>query len=158
MYGVNEISSGTLRTWLDTGEIVSIPVIGPIRKRTQWFTSGSVYYYGYDKLKKDNPRAKQGLHPGNASPGIAICASVKTSLIAAAQLHEDIFTLPAYTGRPAAFDNTPFQTTISYTKKYVAVRQLKRKSLSMLFRNVIHQHMQNANPLLKDASPAISVI
>jgi len=91
MGGVKEISTGTLRTWLETGKEVSILDIRPIQERTEWFIPGSVYYNAYDKLKAHNPKALQGLHLDKAIPIVTICAGGKTSLIATEQLSEQGF-------------------------------------------------------------------
>lgn len=91
MGGVNQISTDTLRTWLETGKEVSILDIRPIQERTEWFIPGSVYYNAYDKLKANNPNALQGLHLDKTIPVVTICAGGKTSLIAAEQLNEQGF-------------------------------------------------------------------
>ena len=91
MGGVKEISTDTLRTWLETGKVVSILDIRPIQERTEWFIPGSVYYNAYDKLKAKNPNALHGLHLDKTIPIVIICAGGKTSLIAAEQLNEQGF-------------------------------------------------------------------
>ncbi|MBS4065498.1 MAG: MBL fold metallo-hydrolase [Chitinophagaceae bacterium] len=91
MEGVKEISTDTLRTWLETGKEVSILDIRPIEERTEWFIPGSVYYNAYDKLKAHRPDALQGLHLDKTIPIVTICAGGKTSLIAAEQLIEQGF-------------------------------------------------------------------
>jgi glyoxylase-like metal-dependent hydrolase (beta-lactamase superfamily II)/rhodanese-related sulfurtransferase len=91
MAGVKEISTNTLRTWLETGKEVSILDIRPLQERTEWFIPGSVYYNAYDKLKANNPDALKGLHLDKTIPIVTICAGGKTSLIAAEQLNEQGF-------------------------------------------------------------------
>jgi len=91
MEGVNEISTDTLRRWLETGKEVSILDIRPIQERTEWFIPRSVYYNAYDKLKANNPNALKGLHLDKTVPVVTICAGGKTSLIAAGLLHEQGF-------------------------------------------------------------------
>ena len=91
MEGIKEISTDTLRTWLEKGKEVSILDIRPIQERTEWFIPGSIYYNAYDKLKANNPNALQGLHLNKTIPVVTICAGGKTSLIAAEQLNEQGF-------------------------------------------------------------------
>jgi glyoxylase-like metal-dependent hydrolase (beta-lactamase superfamily II)/rhodanese-related sulfurtransferase len=91
MVAVKEISTETLRNWLETGKKVSILDIRPIQERTEWFIPGSVYYNAYDKLKAKNPNALQGLHLDKKIPVVTICAGGKTSMIAAEQLNEKGF-------------------------------------------------------------------
>lgn len=91
MEGVKEISTDTLRTWLETGKEVSILDIRPIQERTEWFIPGSVYYNAYDKLRANDPNALQGLHLDKTIPIVTVCAGGKTSLIAAEQLNEQGF-------------------------------------------------------------------
>lgn len=87
----NEISTDTLRNWLESGKKVSILDIRPVHERTDWFIPGSVYYNAYDKLKANNPSALQGLHLDKKIPVVTICAGGKTSLIAAEQLQKQGF-------------------------------------------------------------------
>ncbi len=88
MEGVKDISTDTLRTWLETGKKVSILDIRPIQERTEWFIPGSIYFNVYDKLKANSPDALQGLHLDKTVPVVAICAGGKTSLIAAGLLNQ----------------------------------------------------------------------
>jgi len=91
MEGVKEVSTDTLRAWLETGKKVSVLDIRPIHERTEWFIPGSIYFNAYDKLKTHKPDALHGLHLDKTIPVITICAGGKTSLIAAKQLNEQGF-------------------------------------------------------------------
>ncbi|HET6769286.1 MAG TPA: MBL fold metallo-hydrolase [Chitinophagaceae bacterium] len=91
MKSIKEIDTNTLRTWLETGKVVSILDVRPIQERTEWFIPGSVYYNAYDRLKANDPNALQGLHLDKTIPIVTICAGGKTSLIAAEQLNEQGF-------------------------------------------------------------------
>src|SRR5678809_685597 len=91
MEGVREIDTNTLRTWLETGKEVSILDVRPIQERTEWFIPGSIYINAYDKLKAKSPDALHGLHLDRTIPVVTVCASGKTSLIAAGMLTEDGF-------------------------------------------------------------------
>jgi len=44
MEGVKEVSTDTLRAWLETGKKVSVLDIRPIHERTEWFIPGSIYF------------------------------------------------------------------------------------------------------------------
>ena len=85
------IDTNTLRTWLETGKEVSILDVRPIQERTEWFIPGSIHINAYDKLKAKNPDALHGLHLDKTIPVVTICASGKTSLIAAGILNENGF-------------------------------------------------------------------
>ena len=91
MEGVREIDTNTLRTWLETGKEVSILDVRPIQEKTEWFIPGSIYINAYDKLKAKSPDALHGLHLDRTIPVVTVCASGKTSLIAAGMLTEDGF-------------------------------------------------------------------
>lgn len=88
---VTQISTDTLRTWLESGKDISLLAIRPIQERTEWFIPGSIYFNAYDKLKAHRPDALQGLHLEKTVPIVTICARGKTSLIAAEQLNEQGF-------------------------------------------------------------------
>jgi glyoxylase-like metal-dependent hydrolase (beta-lactamase superfamily II)/rhodanese-related sulfurtransferase len=91
MEGVKEVSTDTLRAWLETGKEVSIVDVRPIQERTEWFIPGSIYINAYDKLKAKNSAALHGLHLDKTIPVVTVCASGKTSLIAAGILNENGF-------------------------------------------------------------------
>jgi glyoxylase-like metal-dependent hydrolase (beta-lactamase superfamily II)/rhodanese-related sulfurtransferase len=91
MEGVKEINTNTLRTWLETGKEVSILDVRPIQERSEWFIPGSIYINAYDKLRAKKPDALQGLHLDKTIPVVTVCASGKTSLIAAGLLNENGF-------------------------------------------------------------------
>jgi len=91
MEGVKEIDTNTLRDWLETGKEISILDVRPMQERTEWFIPGSVHINAYDKLKAKNPDALHGLHLDKTIPVVTVCASGKTSLIAAGILHENGF-------------------------------------------------------------------
>jgi len=91
MEGVKEISTDTLRIWLETGKEVSVLDVRPIQERTEWFIPGSIYINAYDKLKAKNSDALHGLHLDKTIPVVTVCASGKTSLIAAGILNENGF-------------------------------------------------------------------
>ena len=91
MEGTKEININTLRTWLETGKEVSILDVRPIQERSEWFIPGSIYINAYDKLKAKSPDALHGLHLDKTIPVVTVCASGKTSLIAAALLNENGF-------------------------------------------------------------------
>jgi len=88
MDAVKEINTNTLRDWLETGKEVSILDVRPIQERTEWFIPGSIYVNAYDKLKAKHPDALHGLHLDKTIPVVTVCASGKTSLIAAGILNE----------------------------------------------------------------------
>ncbi len=86
MEGVKEISTDTLRGWLETGKEINVLDIRPIQERAEWFIPGSIYFNAYDKLKANNPDALHDLHLDKSVPVVTICAGGKTSLIAATML------------------------------------------------------------------------
>jgi glyoxylase-like metal-dependent hydrolase (beta-lactamase superfamily II)/rhodanese-related sulfurtransferase len=91
MEGAKEINTNTLSDWLETGKEVSIVDVRPIQERTEWFIPGSIYINAYDKLKAKRPDALHGLHLDKTIPVVTVCASGKTSLIAAGILNENGF-------------------------------------------------------------------
>jgi glyoxylase-like metal-dependent hydrolase (beta-lactamase superfamily II)/rhodanese-related sulfurtransferase len=91
MEGAKEINTNTLREWLEAGKDVSIVDVRPIQEREEWFIPGSIYINAYDKLKAKHFNALRGLHLDKTIPVVTVCASGKTSLIAAGILNENGF-------------------------------------------------------------------
>lgn len=89
--GKKEVSADTLRSWLESGKKVSILDIRPAQERAEWFIPGSIYFNAYDKLKAHKRDALHGLYLDKTIPVVTICASGKTSLIAAEQLNAQGF-------------------------------------------------------------------
>ena len=91
MNSAKEVSSETLRNWLEEGKEVSILDVRPIQERSEWFIPGSIFFNAYDKLKAHKPDALHGLHLDKKIPVVTVCAAGKTSSIAAGQLNEQGF-------------------------------------------------------------------
>src|SRR6187431_3032246 len=91
MEGAKEVSTETLRNWLEAGKEVSILDVRPVQERSEWFIPGSIYFNAYDKLKTHKPDALHGLHLDKTIPVVTVCAAGKTSSIAADQLNEQGF-------------------------------------------------------------------
>jgi len=88
---IKDISANTLQSWLGSAKKINVLDIRPIQERMEWFIPGSIYFNAYDKLKANNPDALHGLHLDRSVPVVTICASGKTSLIAARILKEQGF-------------------------------------------------------------------
>jgi glyoxylase-like metal-dependent hydrolase (beta-lactamase superfamily II)/rhodanese-related sulfurtransferase len=91
MKAAKEVSSETLRNWLEAGKEISILDVRPIQERSEWFIPGSIYFNAYEKLKAHKPEALHGLHLDKNIPIVTVCAAGKTSSIAAGQLNEQGF-------------------------------------------------------------------
>ena len=91
MEEVEEISTNTLRNWLESGKKIKVLDIRPVQEREEWFIPGSIYFNAYDKLKAHKPDALHGLHLDKTIPIVTVCAGGNTSLIAAKQLSEQGF-------------------------------------------------------------------
>src|SRR5687768_16790743 len=91
MEGAKEISTNTLRSWLDIGKRVSVVDIRPNNERMEWFIPASIHFNAYDKLKANKADALQGLHLDKTVPIVTICAGGRVSLIAAGLLREQGF-------------------------------------------------------------------
>ena len=88
MSNSKEMSTDTLRQWLDTDKPVTILDIRTPTERAEWSIPGSVHLNAYDKLKAKNPNALRGLHLDKDTPVVTVCAAGKTSLIAADMLQQ----------------------------------------------------------------------
>ena len=98
MEGAKEVSSETLRNWLEAGKEVSILDVRPIPERSEWFIPGSIHFNAYDKLKAHRPDALHGLYLDKKIPVVTVCAAGKTSAIAADQLNEQGFEIYSLQG------------------------------------------------------------
>ncbi|MEO7393509.1 MAG: rhodanese-like domain-containing protein [Chitinophagaceae bacterium] len=86
MEDVKQISSITLKHWLETGKQVSIIDICPAKQRLESSIPGSIHVNVYDKLKQNDSSAFTNFYADKLIPIVAYCGSGKTSLIAAAIL------------------------------------------------------------------------
>lgn len=86
MEAVKQISSSTLKYWLETGKQVSIIDIRPAIQRFESSIPGSIHADVYDKLKQNDSSAFSNFYADKLIPVVAYCRSGKTSLIAAAIL------------------------------------------------------------------------
>lgn len=77
------IDTNTLCTWLERGQPVSILDIRPLAERMEWYIPGSIHFNAYDKLKKNDTEALNGLHLDKAIPVVTFCAGGRMSLVAA---------------------------------------------------------------------------
>lgn len=92
------IDTNTLCSWLETGQPVSILDIRPLAERMEWYIPGSIHFNAYDKPKKNNSDALNGLHLDKAIPVVTFCAGGKMSLVAAKILQAqgyNVFSLEA---------------------------------------------------------------
>ena len=92
------IDTKTLCNWLETGQPVSILDIRPLAERIEWHIPGSIHFNAYDKLKKNDTEAFNGLHLDKAVPVVTFCAGGKMSLVAAKMLQAqgyDVYSLEA---------------------------------------------------------------
>lgn len=92
------IDTNTLCNWLETGQPVSILDIRPLAERIEWHIPGSIHFNAYDKLKKNDTEAFNGLHLDKAVPVVTFCAGGKMSLVAAKMLQAqgyDVYSLEA---------------------------------------------------------------
>jgi glyoxylase-like metal-dependent hydrolase (beta-lactamase superfamily II)/rhodanese-related sulfurtransferase len=92
------IDTNTLCNWLETGHPVSILDIRPLTERLEWYIPGSIHFDAYDKLKKNDNEALNGLHLDKAIPVVTFCAGGRMSLVAARLLQAqgyNVFSLEA---------------------------------------------------------------
>lgn len=92
------IDTNTLCNWLETSQPVSILDIRPMAERMEWYIPGSIHFNAYDKLKKNDTEALDGLHLDKAIPVVTFCAGGRMSLVAAKLLQAqgyNVFSLDA---------------------------------------------------------------
>lgn len=80
------INTNTLCNWLETSQPVSVVDIRSIAERMEWYIPGSIHFDAYDKLKKNDTKALNGLHLDKAIPVVTFCAGGRMSLVAARML------------------------------------------------------------------------
>ncbi|MEQ9221228.1 MAG: rhodanese-like domain-containing protein [Cyclobacteriaceae bacterium] len=84
--GQREISTKTLRDWLDSGKKVNVLDVRPLNEREEWKIPGSIHVDVYSELKKNNPKTFKSMEWDKSIPVVTVCAGGKTSLIAAKML------------------------------------------------------------------------
>lgn len=92
------IDTNTLCSWLEAGQPVSIIDIRPLTERMEWYIPGSIHFNAYDKLKKNDTEALNGLYLDKAIPVVTFCAGGRMSLVAAKLLRAqgyNVFSLDA---------------------------------------------------------------
>lgn len=98
MAEAKKIATNTLCSWLETGQPVSILDIRPLAERMEWYIPGSIHFDAYDKLKKNDTDALNGLHLDKAIPVVTFCAGGRMSLVASKILQAqgyNVFSLDA---------------------------------------------------------------
>jgi len=78
-----EITSETLRSWLEENKSMTILDVRPLREREEWHIPGSIHADVYDKLKAKDPGALMKFAADRSKPVVTVCAGGKTSLLAA---------------------------------------------------------------------------
>jgi len=88
MEEIKQIDASTLSQWLDSNKHISVVDVRPIEERKEWFIPGSYHIDAYAKLKKHDSHALDELYLDKKIPVVTVCASGKTSLIAAGILQK----------------------------------------------------------------------
>lgn len=83
---MNTVTVETLRTWLEEQQPLTILDVRPTPEYEEWSIPGSMHVDAYDALKAHDSMALAGVELPAAQPIVTICASGKTSQIAAEQL------------------------------------------------------------------------
>lgn len=83
---MDSINVETLRTWLEEGRQVTVLDVRPTAERAEWAIPGSLHVDAYAALKAHDPAALAAVNIPNDQPVVTVCASGKTSQIAAEQL------------------------------------------------------------------------
>ena len=151
MEGAKEVSTETLRNWLEAGKEVSILDVRPIEERSEWFIPGSIYFNAYDKLKAHKPDALHGLHLDKKIPVVTVCAAGKTSAIAAAQLNEQGFEVYSLQGGMKAWSMAWNTAKLSFPD--FQIRQFRRTGKGCLSYMII----SNDEAIIVDASLPIEI-
>ncbi|HEU4859359.1 MAG TPA: MBL fold metallo-hydrolase [Chitinophagaceae bacterium] len=151
MKGANEVSTETLRNWLETRKEVSILDVRPIEERLEWFIPGSIYFNAYDKLKAHKPDALYGLHLDKRIPIVTVCAAGKTSSIAAGQLNEQGFEVYSLKGGMKAWSMAWNTAKLSFPD--FEIMQFRRTGKGCLSYMVI----SNDEAIIVDASLPIEI-
>ncbi|MBI1342466.1 MAG: MBL fold metallo-hydrolase [Terrimonas sp.] len=146
MEETKEISTNTLRTWLEAGKEINILDIRPIQERAEWFIPGSIYFNAYEKLKANNPDALHGLHLDKSVPVVTICGGGKTSLIAAGLLNEQGFEAYSLKGGMKGWSLSWNTAKLSFTEfELIQFRRTGKGCLSYLI-------VSNGEAIIVDAS------
>ena len=151
MNGAKEVSSETLRNWLEEGKEVSILDVRPIQERSEWFIPGSIYFDAYDKLKAHKPGALHGLHLDKKIPVVTVCGAGKTSSIAARQLNGQGFEVYSLEGGMKAWSMAWNTAKLSFRDfEIIQFRRTGKGCLSYMI-------VSNGEAIIIDASLPIEI-
>jgi glyoxylase-like metal-dependent hydrolase (beta-lactamase superfamily II)/rhodanese-related sulfurtransferase len=89
MSEISFIDATTLANWLETGKKVSIVDVRPINESSEWSIPQSIHVDAYNKLKRRDQTAFNGMHLDKSIPVVTVCARGNTSRIAAEFLQKD---------------------------------------------------------------------
>lgn len=151
MESATEISTFSLRNWLETGKKVSVLDIRPLLERMEWYIPGSIHINAYEKLKINAADALEGLHLDKTIPVVTVCAGGKTSMIAAKLLQTDGYEAYSLQGGMKGWSLSWNTATIAFpNSKIIQVRRTGKGCLSYII-------IFNNEAIVVDASLPIEV-
>src|ERR1700688_1417649 len=80
------ISTEGLRDLLERGAPVTGLDVRPAAERAEWAIPGSVHVAAYEALRRGDPTVLADFHPTNGGRVVTVCATGKTSMLAAGRL------------------------------------------------------------------------
>jgi glyoxylase-like metal-dependent hydrolase (beta-lactamase superfamily II) len=83
---------------LEEGAAVTVLDVRPAAERAEWFVPGSIHYDAYERLKRGDPDALDGVKLPAGRPVVTICAAGATSVLAARLLERRGFEVRSLAG------------------------------------------------------------
>jgi glyoxylase-like metal-dependent hydrolase (beta-lactamase superfamily II)/rhodanese-related sulfurtransferase len=80
------MSREDLRQLLERGAPITVLDVRPAAERAEWSIPGSVHADAYDALRRGDPTVLADFHPTNGGRVVTVCATGKTSMLAAGRL------------------------------------------------------------------------
>ena len=129
------ISTEGLRELLERGAPVTVLDVRPGAERAEWSIPGSVHADAYEALRRSDPNALANFRPTNGGPVVTVCATGKTSLLAAERLRARGLDAVSLEGGMRAWSvawNTAELLCPGSTARIVQVRRTGKGCLSYL--------------------------
>lgn len=132
------VSSETLRTWLENRQEVFILDVRPKEQREEWYIPGSIHLDAYSRLDEGDASVLNEVQIPNNVPVVTVCVAGRTSTIAANELRKKGIEAYSLEGGMKGW-STAWNTATLFLDKYEVV-QFRRTGKGCLSYMIISEN------------------